>query len=308
MPEISSGSSIGQTPLPTAANAGTAGSTAAAKPATGSASNAATTPATTLSQSEIISTVLKTVMTALTQIIGNMMTGRTGLAGTAGIAGTAGNAGSVGLAGTAGTVGGAGNAQPFSGFFASPTPQAPGVSPLGASPLGASPLGASPLGASSLGGISPFAGLGASPLGGISPVGGFGAADPFGLTGTANLGGGVAGLSALTSQIPLLGSPLPNVGGAQPTLNNISILNGANPLIRQFGDATFRLSGGANIPSAQPVKVLPQSPGFLTGLASIAESGGLDPLTGEFQGALGPIAASLRQASLGVTLSLRGIV
>jgi hypothetical protein len=116
----------------------------------------------------------------------------------------------------------------------------------------------------------------------------------------------------LGAQIPFLGSTA-GLGTGFPQggavgIGNISILNGTNPMIRQFGEATFRLSGGPNIASAQPTRVLPSAPSFMNGLASIAESGGVDPLTGEFQGALGPIALSLRQASLGTALSLRGIL
>jgi hypothetical protein len=91
-------------------------------------------------------------------------------------------------------------------------------------------------------------------------------------------------------------------------LNGLGNTSGVNPQFRAFNEATFRLSGGPNIPSTQPARVLPNAPSFLGGLASIAESGGLSPDGSGFGGALGPIAPLLRQASISTSLNLLGIV
>jgi hypothetical protein len=122
--------------------------------------------------------------------------------------------------------------------------------------------------------------------------------------------GGIGGANGISNPaLATPGAPL-GLGG----LNGLGSTNGVNPQFRSFNEAVFRLSGGPNIPSIQPARILPNavgvngSGGFLSGLAGIAEAGGRDPLTGEFGGALGPIAGLLRQASVGTALNLRGIV
>jgi hypothetical protein len=91
-------------------------------------------------------------------------------------------------------------------------------------------------------------------------------------------------------------------------LNGLGSIQNASPQLRAMNETVFRLSGGANIASSQPARTLPGAPGFLGGLAGIAESAGRDPMSGEFNGPLGPVAGMLRQASTATTLNLLGIV